>query len=44
LRLGRRALETVRAVDDMSFTIEGETLGLVGESGCGTTTTACPVG
>lgn len=30
----------VRAVDDVSFTIKrGETLGLVGESGCGKTTT-----
>ena len=30
----------IRAVDDVSFTISrGETLGLVGESGCGKTTT-----
>ena len=32
--------QTVHAVDDVSFTIgEGQTLGLVGESGCGKTTT-----
>ena len=35
-----RAAGVVRAVDDVSFTIRrGETLGLVGESGCGKTTT-----
>lgn len=33
----------VQAVDDVSFAIrKGETLGLVGESGCGKTTTAAP--
>jgi peptide/nickel transport system ATP-binding protein len=37
----RRIVGMVRAVDDVSFTIrQGETLGLVGESGCGKTTTA----
>jgi peptide/nickel transport system ATP-binding protein len=37
----RRISGNVRAVDDVSFTVqEGEALGLVGESGCGKTTTA----
>jgi oligopeptide/dipeptide ABC transporter ATP-binding protein len=36
-----RQTSTIRAVDDVSFSIRrGETLGLVGESGCGKTTTA----
>ena len=37
----KRVVAHVRAVDDVSFHInEGETLGLVGESGCGKTTTS----
>jgi peptide/nickel transport system ATP-binding protein len=37
----RRTVGQVRAVDDVSFTVRpGETLALVGESGCGKTTTA----
>ena len=36
----KRQVGAVQAVDDVSFTIqEGETLSLVGESGCGKTTT-----
>ena len=36
----RRTVAHVKAVDDISFHIKkGETLGLVGESGCGKSTT-----
>ena len=39
--LGRRQVGTIVAVDDVSFAVpRGQTLGLVGESGCGKTTTA----
>jgi peptide/nickel transport system ATP-binding protein len=39
--LARRQVGLVAAVEDVSFTVSrGETLGLVGESGCGKTTTA----
>ncbi len=38
--IAQRVVGWVKAVDDVSFTIRrGETLGLVGESGCGKTTT-----
>ena len=39
--LGRKSAAEVLAVDDLSFSVgSGECLGLVGESGCGKTTTA----
>ena len=38
--LGGKPKRLLKAVDDVSFAIrKGETLGLVGESGCGKTTT-----
>ena len=39
IRTGLLSSKPLKAVDDVSFTIgRGETLGLVGESGCGKTT------
>jgi len=43
IRMGflRKVVGQVRAVDDVSFSLDrGQTLALVGESGCGKTTTS----
>ncbi len=41
---GGKGREVVQAVDDISFTVmKGETAGVVGESGCGKSTTARPL-
>ena len=41
LGFARRQVGTITAVEGVTFTVHrGETLGLVGESGCGKTTTA----
>ncbi len=41
LGFARRQVGVIRAIEDVNFTVHrGETLGLVGESGCGKTTTA----
>src|SRR2546427_7944493 len=40
----QKEIASVKAVDDVSFTLnEGETLGIVGESGCGKTTTCLSI-
>ena len=42
--LGKKSIDTVHAVDDISFAItEGETLALVGESGCGKSVTSLSI-